>query len=373
MLITDCKQLEKFAPKYRLWQGISSIECTKKGRIFLTFYSGGDREEIRNYCLLLMSDDGGKTFRDPVAVVFDEKERYFDPCIWIDPLDRLWFTFCHTRQGEYDLCAVVCENPDADVLVFSEEKRIGDGVMMCKPTVLSTGEWLFPIAKWRNGRVGGDVPWNASNPSDRKAFVYRTLDNGKTFERLGGVDAPTRAFDEHMVVEKKDGSLWMLIRCTNGIAEAYSWDGGQTWSEPTMSEIKGPDARFFIRRLSSGNLLLLNHYNFVGRSNMTALLSDDDGKTWKWKMLLDARSVSYPDAVEADGKIYITYDFERGGYQKTLEDNYAFAREILWARITEEDVKAGQLVDKNSMLSAVASRLGKYEGGVNLCENRTAR
>jgi hypothetical protein len=52
VLITDCSQLKKYGTAYRLWQGIPGIEVTRKGRIFLTFYSGGTKEEIGNYVVL---------------------------------------------------------------------------------------------------------------------------------------------------------------------------------------------------------------------------------------------------------------------------------------------------------------------------------
>lgn len=368
MLITNKQELTKYTEKYRVWQGIPSVECTKKGRIFVTHYSGGKEEEIRNYCILSMSDDGGETFQSPVAVATQQGVRYFDPNLWIDPLGRLWFTFTRTNNGEYDCCATVCDNPDADELVFSEIRRIGDGVMMQKPIVLSTGEWLFPIAKWKGGVSGGGVKWKDGPLEDRKAFVYKTVDNGKTFERLGGVDAWNRSFDEHNIYERQDGSLRMLIRTHYGIAESYSYDGGNNWCEADNSGIVGADARFYIGRLSSGKVLLVNHARNK-RLDMTAYLSDDDGKTWKWKLLLDPRCVSYPDVKEENGVLYIVYDRERGGYVKKLEDNYKYAREILLTKITEADIMAGKLVSEGSEISRVISRLGVYEGEEDLFYN----
>ena len=144
---------------------------------------------------------------------------------------------------------------------------------------------------------------------------------------------------EHMIVERKDGTLWMLMRIKDGIAESISNDGGVTWSAPTRSAIEGPGSRFYISRLRSGRLLLVNHLGFARtgpgpekRSHMTALLSGDDGKTWPHKLLLDERKeVSYPDAVEAeDGRLYIIYD--RGRYSE---------REILMAATSENDILAG--------------------------------
>ena len=92
MLITDKELLKQYTTENRIWQGIPSIETTKKGRIFLTFYSGGTRENYGNYVMLIKSDDDGKTFSEPIAVAYkDADHRCYDPVLWIDPLGRLWF------------------------------------------------------------------------------------------------------------------------------------------------------------------------------------------------------------------------------------------------------------------------------------------
>ena len=92
MLITNQEILKNHVASKCLWHGIPSIEVTKKGRIFLTFYSGGVREGFGNFVLLVKSEDGVH-FSDPVAVCYEEGHRCFDPCVWIDPLGRLWLTW----------------------------------------------------------------------------------------------------------------------------------------------------------------------------------------------------------------------------------------------------------------------------------------
>jgi len=356
MLITDIDKLKKYNSEHRVWQGIPGIEVTKKGIIFITFYSGGTKEETGNYAVLIKSDDG-MNFGDPIAVACRENHRCYDPCLWIDPLGRLWFIWaCSPSNAVY---AVICSDPDADTLEWSEEIRIGNDVMMNKPTILSTGEWLFPIAVWKEGIKAGNV--NDSTDSDRKAFAYRTADQGKSFEKLGGCDIEHRAFDEHMILELND-HLAMYIRTEYGIGVSYSYDKGETWTEGTDSGLGGPCSRFFIRRLKSGRILLINHYNYTGRSHLTALLSEDECKTWKYSLLLDERSnVSYPDAIECnDGYIYITYDRERGGFLNSLDEVYDCAREILIAKITEDDIISGKLITEGSKLKIIASKLEKY-------------
>lgn len=359
MLITDKNEIVKFSSPYRLWHGVPGIEVTRGGRIFSTFYSGGTKESVNNFIVLTKSDDG-VNFSEPIAVLFKENYRCYDPCIWIDPLNRLWFIWA--LAPEHAVYAVICDDPDAEELVWREEIMIGKDVMMNKPTVLSTGEWLFPIAVWHNNvlTVGG---FNSKEgDSDRKAFAYKTIDGGKTFTKLGGSDIENRSFDEHMILELSDGRLAMYVRTTYGIGVSYSFDRGKTWTKGEDSGLGGPCSRFFISRLKSGRILLVNHYNFSGRSHITAMLSEDECKTWKYKLLLDERSnVSYPDAVEAnDGFIYITYDRERGTAADTMDKIYSSAREILFAKITEEDIINGKLVNSESKLKCVISKLDKY-------------
>ena len=361
MLITNPSELSRFYSSHRIWQGIPGVVRTKSGRIFVSFYSGGTKEENGNFALVVRSDDG-ESFSEPIAAAFKEGAfRCYDPVLWIDPLDRLWF-FWGVMPGA-EVMATICDDPDADELVWSEEFYVGRGVMMNKPTVLSDGRWLFPIALW-DPAVCPTLPFGTLSDCDKSAaFVYESCDQGKTFTRLGGVAIPDRSFDEHMIVEQKDGSLRMLVRLMHGIGESYSYDGGQSWSEGFVSELTGPSSRFFIRRLRSGRILFINHYDFNGRNNLTAMLSEDDGKTFPYRLLLDERNfVTYPDAFEnEDGTIDIVYDHERGALFKSMEQVYTQAREILHAKITEEDILHGALVSEGSYLKHVVSRLGRLD------------
>jgi len=57
-----------------------------------------------------------------------------------------------------------------------------------------------------------------------------------------------------MIVERGDGSLWMLLRNTGGIAQSVSTNGDRTWSHgsPYLQGRTFANKRFFIRRLKSG-------------------------------------------------------------------------------------------------------------------------
>ena len=363
MLITDTSKLKDFYSEHRVWQGIPGIARTVKGRIFVSFYSGNTGETYGNYAVLTVSEDENR-FSEPIAVAYKEGAyRCFDPVLWLDPLGRLWFIW-NVMPGE-EVVASICEDPDAECLVWSKEFTIGRGIMMNKPTVLSTGEWLFPVAIWSHD-IYGSIRQKALTPEDTPgAYVYKSSDNGKSFIKLGMAEIPNRSVDEHIIYEMRGGVLRMLVRQTNGIGESYSYDRAKQWSKGRATELGGPGSRFFIGRLRSGRVLLLNHYKFEGRNNLTALLSEDDGMTFPYSLLLDGRElVSYPDAVEGEGgEIYIVYDRDRGCFKPTLEAAYASEREILISRITEEDIIKGKLCSEGSYLGRIVSKLGKLAEG----------
>ena len=55
---------------------------------------------------------------------------------------------------------------------------------------------------------------------ERKAWYFSSVDQGKSWQRRGGVVLPPdlRTFDEQMIVERKDGSLLMYLRTLKGMA-----------------------------------------------------------------------------------------------------------------------------------------------------------
>src|SRR5690606_34031020 len=154
-------------------------------------------------------------------------------------------------------------------------------------------------------------------------------------------------FYEHMMVEKKDNSIWLLQR---NVQESFSHDKGKTWTPlDTLPQLMSANSRVYIGRLQSGNLLLIYNQDNEQkmRKDLTAYLSEDDGKTWPHKLLIDERdSVSYPDVAQnSKGVIYITYDRSRGG-----------EKEILIAKLTEQELKKGDFVSDRARKKIVISK-----------------
>ncbi len=335
------------------------IERTPGGRLWACWVAGGDSPEA--FFVLATSDDNGETWSKPRLVVnaqspeLPRRRSILVGNLWTDPLGRLWLIFDQSMDmfdGRAGVWAALCENPDADVPQWSEPRRIWHGVTLNKPTVLSNGTWMLPISLDQRGGFGPFKGCFAELDPQRGANVFVSTDEGRTWDYRGGVRFPNPDWHEHMIVERRDGSLWMLARTAKGIMQSTSRDEGRTWSDPTEpAGIRQPNARFHIRRLASGELLLIKHGDRLdahhGRVQLSAWLSADDGATWRGGLVLDERpGISYPDGFQApDGTLYISYDRNR-----------ATDGEILLARFTEADVLAGKLVTENSKLKMLISR-----------------
>ena len=334
-IIKNPSTLPKYLPEGRKFTGISSLVISRKGSLWAVWYAGiTPGEDLNNYVVVARSNDGGKAWEEVLIIDpdGDGPVRSFDPEIWIDPNEKLWIFWSQVNVTDggtrgvlnkgtlAGVWALTTDGIDEKDPVWDSPRRLTDGVMLNKPVVLSSSEWMLPVSIWK-------LTENTETDNTAKAVV--STDNGGKWSIRGSVSIPKkiRNFDENMIIERKDGSLWMLIRTKYGIGESISNDRGYNWSPLVPSRIQHPVARFFVRRLNSGNLLLVKHGPIdmqTGRSHLMAFVSKDDGQTWSSGLLLDERAgISYPDGQQSkDGTIYITYDYNRKDDQQILMTSF---------------------------------------------------
>ena len=296
------------------FQGIPGIEATRGGNRFAVWYGGGDGEGPQNF-LMLARRNPKNPDEWPIVlrVVHPGREiRCFDAALWLDPAGKLRLFWSQSRcretgkdvsDGVNGVWQSVCAEPDAPVPNWTRPERLCDGIMLNKPCIASDGSWLLPVSVWGDGIGGGKLPESLRDVSGANLFV--------------------------------------------------STDGGQSWTPPQRSRLRGPGSRFALRRLKSGSLLLINHQCGVPfspvREKLTAYLSDDDGESWTAGMMIDPRTgVSYPDFTEeSNGAILCVYDRDRYG-----------DGEILLAEFTPDDVRKGVLPRPPQTISALRNRTG---------------
>ena len=93
--------------------------------------------------------------------------------VWIDPLGRLWVFWGQSagmQDGRFGVWAIVTDDPDAAEPKWSAPRRLGDGIMLNKPTVLKNGDWLLPASVWK---------------ADNSCRVLASTDQGQTFQLRG--------------------------------------------------------------------------------------------------------------------------------------------------------------------------------------------
>ena len=328
---------KRFDKNIRQWQGCPTIAITKGGRIYAGWYTGGSREpHIDNYNMLIYSDDYGKTWSEPILVIPGSHEHLtqsLDIQLWTAPDGRLFVFWVQNNLEEAGIgkagyysdgymfldkthaqWMMVCDNPDSHNPEFSEPRCIDKGFLRCKPLCTQNGRWIL---------------FNYSQDSNQ--YEYSISDDcGKTFTRYKGAQKIATPFDESMAYQLQDGSIKMYARTYIGeLAESTSTDDGITWSCTVPSGIDSPNTRFYVSKTPSGNVLLVNNDHRYDRTNMTIYLSEDEGKTWKYKRCIDTSdNISYPDVDFYNGRIYLIYDKGR------LPDG-----EILFLTFTEDDIK----------------------------------
>ncbi len=330
---------------------------TPGGRIFLSWFGREDGPET--VMLLTHSDDEGKSWSGPDYLIDPgfTPEGHHVSCLvgtmWCDPKGRMWWIFSQSIgyfDGRAGVWASICENPDAEKPVWGTPFRIWHGCALNKPTVLANGEWVLPVSLWRREHIWVDqrFSWgnvDASLYADldhrRGANLLVSNDHGKTWELRGMQRSVDPCFDEHMYLERADGSLVMYARDHHGMVCSESADRGWNWT-PFQRAWYTASARFFTVKLPSGKWLMVRYDTTTAgdRSHLTAFLSADEGKSWYGRLLLDERGgISYPDGfVHPDGRIFVQYDIHRAH------------GEILMAVFTEADIEAGYNVSGRTEL-----------------------
>ncbi len=356
---------EKYLDENRMFLCGPAITVSPGGRLWVTFKTGDIWEDEDNCTVVVTSGDKGETWSKPVVVVdIDGPVRTNDPGIWTDPNGKvtlMWGQVYGFWDGRGGFWTMTAENGDDENTRWSKPVRLSDGYTKNKPFITKDGKWLYLIEhmgpQGRRGRFAKGAPMEKKyihpRPELNHANVFVSEDQGKTLRYYSQSKIPEKdkTYQEHMIVEKKDGTLWMLGRTKYGVGEAFSNDNGKTWTEMAPAKgIQGPSSRTFFQRLASGNILLIKNGHEIDqpseRTHLTAYLSEDDGETWPHKLLLDERPTSYPDATQdKDGVIHIVNDFERKG-----------AKEVCFHRITEADIRAGELVSEGSALGKIANK-----------------
>ena len=198
-------------------------------------------------------------------------------------------------------------------------------------------------------------------------FLSRVPDTTGTARRLGLCDwgktwstsTPLVGIGniQPSIAVRGDGSLVAYMRDAGPppkrLQIAESRDRGETWSEVTDTDIPNPGSGAEVINLRNGNWVLIYNDLERGRYSLCVALSDDEGKTWKWKRHLereenvtdfeDAGSYHYPTIVQAkDGTLHASYSYfsKRSQVEKDSEGRL-LRKSIKHAHFNEALIREG--------------------------------
>jgi predicted neuraminidase len=254
--------------RYPCWNPV--LFQPKEGPLMLFYKVGPSPREW--WGMLITSDDGGRSWSEPVKLGEDDKIGHLLGPIKNKPI------------------------------------QLEDGTIIC-PTSIEIEE-------------GDDDKWMVHFES--------TKDLGKTWTVVGPINDGVE-FDaiQPSVLTYEDGKMQVLCRSRqNVITQSWSEDNGQTWSAMTATELPNPDAGTDAVTLQDGRqLLIYNHTirksEFPRSRNMLNLAISEDGKNWKPVMTLERQEgeYSYPAIIQSkDGLVHITYTFRRKSVKYVVVD-----------------------------------------------------
>ncbi len=159
---------------------------------------------------------------------------------------------------------------------------------------------------------GGVVRWPYALWSD---------DDGRTWHAGAHVPDPglserlrlLQNVNEPSVVELADGRLLMTMRSfAGGQFFSHSEDGGETWTKPLLSPLRGLCSPATICRIpGKDDILAVWNYAFGGRAPLHSAVSRDGGRTWRHLKLVERSTFyncNYVSITFIDDKAYLTYD-----------------------------------------------------------------
>ncbi len=177
------------------------------------------------------------------------------------------------------------------------------------PTILDNGKILMPL--YSDGFNFG--------------LIAISEDDGETWKP--SLPIIGRGLNQPSLVVRKDGSLDAYLRddgdAPGRIMMSHSDDEGYSWTFAKKSDIPNPGASIEVINLKSGKWLLVFNDIDDGRYSIAAAISDNEGKSWKWKRNLEnmeGGSFSYPSVIQTkDGKIHVTYSYRLSEDEKSIK------------------------------------------------------
>ena len=284
----------------------STIVETTPGN-FLAAWFGGSKEGANDVCIYLSRRSSG-TWSTPEKVAEDKESPCWNPVL-----------FRERKTGEVTLFYKAGPSPSSWSGFY--RRSTDNGATFGESYILPAG-LLGPIKNKPIQLADGTIlaPTSVESHQAWACWVERSTDNGRTWTRQGPIHHPRhpRGIIQPSILQRKDGSLFMLMRSTSAIGQvciADSRDAGLTWSAArAVDELPNPNSGTDAVTLADGRHVLVYNPTHKGRTPLVLALSEDDGQSWRQVKVLEDEpgEYSYPAVIQAaDGSVHTTYTWKR--------------------------------------------------------------
>ncbi|MCE5347224.1 MAG: glycoside hydrolase [Bacteroidales bacterium] len=271
------------------------------------FYAGNGADHGPAHISGKISNDGGRTWSDKYILVEND-----------GGCNVMEVNFLRLTTGELALFYLQKNTESTDCRIMmrtsSDEGKTWINPRQLSPSGKYTGLTNGRSIRLRSGRILLEA-WEGG-------YCYCVLsdDDGKTWRDSQHIKPAGGDCYENACIELKNGKVMMLMRTAlGGQFESISSDGGETWSEPTITVLTGTDAPASISRIpTTGDLLVIwtNNPGKKSRNPLTSAISKDEGKTWeKFRNIeeIPDDSWAYPAVTWIGNRALVTYFNYKGG------------------------------------------------------------
>lgn len=371
---------ESFLPSPCVQNHAANLAVLANGDLACVWF-GGTQEGRSDISIYFSRLRPGTAQWTPAVRLSDDADRSEqNPLLFPAPGGKLWLLWTAQFAGNQHTACVRCRLSGDHGETWGPVSTLfeaagGRGIFIRQPVlVLPGGDWLLPVFFCHG------VPGHKWTGDDDHSAVMISRDQGQTWSKHA---VPESRGCVHMgIVRLRDASLLALFRSrwADAIYSSRSADDGRTWTPPTPTSLPNNNSSIQVCALANGHLaLVFNDTNataatarreslydglddatreadrpvgpaarraFWGtpRAPLTIAVSDDEGRTWRWKRNLEVgdgycltnnstdklnREYSYPSVKQtADGMIHVAYTY--------------FRQAIKYARITEDWVRGGE-------------------------------
>lgn len=291
-----------------------------------------------NRVYMFRSKDNGKTFDDGTIINPDDNKAYYSSCFVV--VDNCMYVFISSHNGQFvGWENYILKSTDSGYTFMIERlKSFPKYAFVRNMAKLSDGRLLFNYHAYPITEEMEDECLNNGKYIMSSRIKY--VDNGIligdfkngfkkiTAYKMKEEDIPVWNgglwiwnWTENATVELEKGHLAMLFRVdkSNYLHRCDSYDFGQTWEKPYMTDIPNPGTKVFLDKTDNGDIILINSPNnepgfyLRRRFPFEVWISNDNMKTWYKKIQVSdyPGAYSYPDGFVEDGHLKFVYDFNR--------------------------------------------------------------